>query len=661
MRILIRIGERADDAYPVQLCLDDGSDPLWHEHPHTCGSIPALALDGGRLSLADDSVEHAAIAAAGQALLNSVSSGNLAGAWTAGGEQARHLMLDVRPPELRNLPWELLRDQRQRWLFSDRERPAMRARLPFKVELTAMPVPVRLLVVLGDPADTDLGADDEIDGIYEGLRRVPGGWQVEVLHGPRMEDLRTSFAEMAPHVLHFIGHGTTQGGEPALEVRNATGHWALTAGFIANALKGAPPPRLVVLNACRTSEGGPQELLWGVTDGFLQNGAAAVVSMQGAIARDPAVRFSTELYRLLASGAAVDAAVAGARFEVQWTGGFHPRDWALPSLTVQADPATILRLRHPVDPDGVLAERDDFDDVCWMVDRSREHRSIWQRFAPDIGEAAAGADLLFVTGVPRVGKSALVRSWVLTCRLRQLPAVYAELPRKNIDWSELLERIASAAAGWLGTDARARSDAFVREMQAVLGQLSVVGPGVGAMPVPLAPAAFAAPAPFPRPRLLGDYVEDVFDRFRTFARELAGDEPLLLVVDGIQKVKQFDHIVQGLLRPAAAGALRPVWLVIVEQQDLVRRMVPADLLKDRQVQVPPFKKDSVVRLTREYYTRKRGEYTEVQENFPDRWELFVESMIEKATMRASGAGDTVFPGELIEWERSAGYDTGVMS
>jgi hypothetical protein len=220
MRILIRIGERAGDAYPVQLCLDDGSDPLWHEHPHTCGSIPALALDGGRLSLADDSVEQAAIAAAGQALLNSVLSGNLAGAWAAGGEQARHLMLDVRPPELRNLPWELLRDQRQRWLFSDHERPAVRARLPFKVELTAMPVPVRLLVVLGDPEDTGLGADDEIDGIYEGLRRVPGGWQVEVLHGPRMEDLRTSFAEMAPHVLHFIGHGTTQGGEPASYGRN---------------------------------------------------------------------------------------------------------------------------------------------------------------------------------------------------------------------------------------------------------------------------------------------------------------------------------------------------------------------------------------------------------------------------------------------------------
>jgi hypothetical protein len=659
LRILVRIGERADDAYPVQLCLDDGSDPLWYEHPHTFGSIPALELDGGRISLADDSIEETAITAAGQALLDSLSSGDLAAAWAMGGEQVRHLMLEVRSPELRSLPWELLRDQQQRWLFSDRDQPAVRALLPFKVELPAMPVPVRLLVVLGDPQDGNLGADEEIDGIYDGLRRVPGGWQVEVLHGPRMEDLRTSFAEMAPHVLHFIGHGTTQGGQPALEVRNATGTWALTAGFIANALKGAPPPRLVVLNACRTSEGGPQELLWGVTDGFIGMGAASVVSMQGDIAPEPAVRFSTEFYRLLASGAPVDVAVAGARFEVQWTSGFHPRDWALPSLTVQAEPSTILRLRHPVDPDGLLAERDDLSDVCWMVNRSREHRSIWQRVAPDVGGAAAGANLLFVTGVPRVGKSALVRAWVLTCWLRQLPAVYTELPRKNIDWWEFLERIASAAADWLGPDVRTRSDAFVREMQTVLGQLSTPSPGAAAMRLPL--AAFAAPAPFPRPLLLGDYVADVFNRFRTFATGLCGDEPLLLVVDGIQKVNQFDHIVQGLLRPAAAGLLRPIWLVIVEQQDLLKRMVPSDLLKDRRVQVPPFKKDSVVRLTREYYTRKRGEYLEVQENFPDRWELFIESMIDKATQRASGTGDTVFPGELIEWERSAGYDTGVLS
>src|SRR5437016_1572495 len=49
--------------------------------------------------------------------------------------------------------------------------------------------PIRVLVVVGDPTDTQVATNEELDGIHKGVRDLLGRVHLEVVYGPSRETL----------------------------------------------------------------------------------------------------------------------------------------------------------------------------------------------------------------------------------------------------------------------------------------------------------------------------------------------------------------------------------------------------------------------------------------------------------------------------------------
>ena len=395
-------------------------------------------------ALVTEPAQRTTLRAAGDYLFSLLAASQVGIAWTEAvarlqghqnGSGPLRTFFDVRPPELSALPWELMMRSNQTHPFLDDRHVCVRGSYQ-RATAKPVPAPVRLLVVIGDPHDSALRAEDEVDAIWAGLRDHPGEWHVEVLWGPTSPEFFACFREVRPHIFHFIGHSvpSAYGGAPSLEFRpQADGPgWELESYQIVNTL-GEAAPRLVFLNSCRSSDhvyndeerAQSRAAAAGVARAFEEIGTEAVLGMQADIPSDPAVRFSRELYRLLADGAPVDVAVRDARKSL-FNLGLEPvpRAWALPSLTVRGDPDGVLAMRLALTREvmrQLIEER--YREIGSLVDRTAEHRKLWG--GSDCGLLPAPAVL--VTGAERVGKSTLVKSCLFTWSLRGCQVAYVDL------------------------------------------------------------------------------------------------------------------------------------------------------------------------------------------------------------------------------------------
>lgn len=653
---VIRIGGQDGEHYPITALLQDADLAAFTQL--ASASLPIVSVPANCPTLGRPELREASLISWGSSMHALMRSEPLWTAWEKAADAQARLVLDIDPPELRTLPWELLHDQtRRRWLFSDASRPVVRGTIPFAEPLPQLRLPIRLLVLIGDPDGTEmLGTDEELRAIYSGIRDLHCCWQVHVLFGASMSSLRDQFETISPHVLHFIGHGMLDdAGEPALEVaESGQDPWPLTAGFIVNALNGAPPPRLVVLNACRTSgapDSAPQQLVWGVVGGFLDLGAAAVVSMQGDVESRSAIRASGELYTALTAGQAVDAAVASARSKLQPYPEFRVGDWALPTLTVRAEPEQILHLPASADADSALrAWGERFDNLRWFVDRSCERLEVWRRLDPEVtkpAQSAAGKNLVILTGRAEVGKSTLAKSCVVIAQLRGLPVVHVELPDdRTITWWNLLEVIARSTPSCLGgNEVQAAADAFVTDLTEIAKALQPQWAGTKPTPLPI---PFVMPIQPHQPLRPSDYLTTAFDRFRSFIQTVADGQPLLVVVDNVGRMDELGTLVEHLFTPVAAGDYLPVRLLVVEQPG---RLIPAlsgDLRRRHSIPLAPFDANEAEQLVIEFCARRRVDYAAVD---PTRWQSFVDEMLAQARKRPR-AGREVLPKELHNWERA---------
>ncbi|MER5381739.1 CHAT domain-containing protein [Streptomyces sp. NPDC002688] len=645
--ILIQVGDLQAAGFPENLCIDDGTDPRWFEHPRAQDLIP-----DGKLtqcpSLTDDSIPPATLLSTGRELFDALLSGTAGEVWkseTAGG--GLRVVLDIQPGKLRLLPWELLCTPapQERWLFEDEARPFVRAHVPFDKQAEPLTGPVRLLVVVGDPEDGDLSADSELDAIYAGLSSVPCCWQTHVLRAPSQDATRAAFIDFAPHILHFIGHGKHDAASGvALEIMNPDAPWSLSAGYIAGAL--AAPLRLAVLNACRTTGDSACGLVWGISDAFFETGTLAVVAMQGDIASTPAVRFSKEFYGHLAMGNALDEAMAHARNNLHWASGVHPRDRAVPVLTVQADPLMILKWPDPIDHAEVTRQLGDaFDGPRWLVGRAKEQHLVSRRMAST--PSSPEADLLVITGENEAGKSELIRSCILTSSWRGVPVVYVNLSGKGaLDLPAMLTLIAESAAEWLKPEAKKNVSEYTKMLdfhRQVFGALRAGTPAPAAQPGQATP-------PLPdKPLQPKDLEDHLIREFSQFMKLLANGKPLLLVLDHVLRAEKYGHVVERLLKPAAVGKFDPVRVVAVDS-GLQPRLGTA--LANRIMAIKPFERKEAELLVREYCARKRDWY---QGQLPDEraWATFAETMRQWALKCQQDSGTYFSPKELKTWETLA--------
>ena len=248
------------------------------------------------------------------------------------------LLLDE-APELVALPWEALWDPKEQAYLADMpDLPLVRAlRGATEAQVRSQPSPpLRVLALLPEPrGEKKLGGATEWRQILEHLQPLvaAGLVQTELLEPPTLAELGDRVNREPCHVLHIVAHGEREdpeaGGTLILESASG-GRDRITGDDLARALSRHTPPRLVVINACHGAHAAEDDAFDGLPQRLLKSGVPAVVAMRSAISDEAAVSFSAALYRQLAFGRTVEAAVVEARHTLALGG--ERAEWATPAL-----------------------------------------------------------------------------------------------------------------------------------------------------------------------------------------------------------------------------------------------------------------------------------------------------------------------------------------
>lgn len=249
------------------------------------------------------------------------------------------LQLDLTDPllsPLAELPWEYLFSMENGGFIGlQRKTPILRhMRLPMAAGSPPEAHPLRLLVVSSQPRSmSHLSLEDERGKISETLGTL-SGVETLPLYNPDIETLRDVLLQQKFHVFHFMGHGgfDSRSGQGVLYFADSHGDPVpVTGSLLASHLAGHDSLRLVFLNACdtaRTHSGAP---FAGVATALLRAGVPAVLAMQRPIRDGSALELSRTVYRRLALGDPIDAAVTEGRLAIA-RGHGALLEWGTPVL-----------------------------------------------------------------------------------------------------------------------------------------------------------------------------------------------------------------------------------------------------------------------------------------------------------------------------------------
>jgi hypothetical protein len=266
--------------------------------------------------------------------------------------QGLRLRLRIDPPELQQLPWELLYDpRRQVYLSTDPATPVVRfLSLPLPVEVLEGSMPLRILVASASPRGlAAVGVEREQQLIQTALAPLIERGQVSLAFMPHATvSALSQAAREAIHVLHFIGHGALdgEGGTGWLLLEDeAGGLAAVTGAQLGDMLRGTGV-RLAVLNACETARS-TRDALIGVAPQLVASGLPAVIENQFPIRDQAAQAISQEFYAALADNLPVDAALAEARKIARAAADPSPAGWGAPVLFMRSPDGRIFDLAAP--------------------------------------------------------------------------------------------------------------------------------------------------------------------------------------------------------------------------------------------------------------------------------------------------------------------------
>jgi hypothetical protein len=276
------------------------------------------------------------------------------------------LQLNLGDPQiasLADLPWELLfSPEHGGFLALQRRTPILRhMRLPLPGSRPLPARPIRLLTVLSQPKSmTQLSLEAEGKKIASTLGALPGV-EVVPLHNPTIEALRERLLESEFHILHFMGHGGFEehSGQGALYFTDASGAPVPVSGsLLASHLAGMDSLRLVFINACETARSSAVAPFAGVATALLRAGLPAVIAMQRPIGDEAALELSRTVYRRLAAGDPIDAAMTEGRLAIARDRG-SLLEWGTPVLFSRAEDGRIFAAEptetHPVPAAAVLS------------------------------------------------------------------------------------------------------------------------------------------------------------------------------------------------------------------------------------------------------------------------------------------------------------------
>lgn len=266
--------------------------------------------------------------------------------------------------DLAALPWELLRDPAIDYLALSRTTPLVRH--PHRLVMRPRPVfrpPLRILVMIASPSDLPpVDAEAEWQNVLAATEqlRARGLLELERIEEATLRALQRKLRSREFHVFHYIGHSTFDpaSGQGMLALEDPYGDGGsvpVRAEDLARELSEENTIRLVVLNSCQSAVAQEQDPFAGLASSLVARGLPAVVAMQWAIADDAARVFAEELYRAVAEGLPVDAAVSEARRAISHLSGGVA--WATPVLFMRAQ-------------DGMLFEFETAETAARRVPRS---------------------------------------------------------------------------------------------------------------------------------------------------------------------------------------------------------------------------------------------------------------------------------------------------
>ncbi|WP_425825663.1 CHAT domain-containing protein [Streptomyces fractus] len=545
--------------------------------------------------------------------------------------------VDIECPALAPLPWELMRDGQQA-LWRNSRVLLRRGRVVAAMEdpQENSTGPLRVLLVVCNPRDRHLLADQELAMIGAALTKQPGRVHTEVIDGPSLRELAAEVAHVRPHVLHFIGHGmravagdvgglhfnaaqpAVGGTGPEWDEPEEAEAWTLGPERMEH-LYGSWAPRLVVLNACRQAHA-PAAEFGDLIETCLLRGSYAVVAMQADIESPAAAQFSHALYQELACARSIDAAVTAARVHLHLDDA-DGSAWALPVLQCGVnDPGDVVRVKFGhVEPKLTRLNRSwPFAELAMFLGRAKERRTGWWEQAED---AARQDRLLAITSAQqKSGKTWLAKWCLLTCMLRGEDITYIDLADytgrgdggdpATLDWLAVLRALREACMDKRQPDPMDATD-FERFNQVL--NLAAQGGRQWAERMPSSEVDLGHSFSVDADRHAERRRAEIFDAFLTTlrGRALARRRPHLLAIDSAQRIMESDF--RSALLPLLLGPVQereddfPLRLLAVAPQSWAGFRHLQEFMPGAPVVLTDFQLHDYKRLAREFWERKLHE------------------------------------------------------
>jgi hypothetical protein len=259
----------------------------------------------------------------------------------AGAADGLRLSLAIEDPDLAYLPWELLHDPDRGFLAVAANASLSRYLAVPEPALLVQQLPLRILVIIESPKPNGLAPISELEqlSLEKALQQLGSLVSYRILKNPTPEEIQDAL-QKGPHVIHFLGHGTSS--QLALVAKDGSVELINEHQFATKFL-GRRSVRLVVLNACNSSQAADQGLFTGIGPALVKVGVPAVVAMQyPTVQLETAGMFSRVMYQALANGLPVDVAVNEGRNLLAGGALYAGRDWSTPVLYLGTRSSRIL-------------------------------------------------------------------------------------------------------------------------------------------------------------------------------------------------------------------------------------------------------------------------------------------------------------------------------